>query len=53
MRIHLGCSTTHGRAKLVPHCIPKFHQIFTSTASTKTKTDKKFFLRFRPDMKKS
>ena len=22
IRIHLGCSTTHGRAKLVPHWIP-------------------------------
>ena len=46
MRIHLGCSTTHGRAKLVPHWIPQFHQIFTSSASTKTKTDKKFFCIF-------
>ena len=46
MRIHLGCSTTHARAKLVPHWIPQFHQIFTSSASTKTKTDKKFFCIF-------
>ena len=42
MHIHLGCSMTHGRAKLVPHWIPQFHQIFTSSASSKTKTDKKF-----------
>ena len=42
MRIHLGCSTTHGRAKLVPYWILQFHQIFTSSASLKTKTDKKF-----------
>ena len=42
MRIRLGCSTTHGRPKLVPHWIPQFHQIFTSSASSKTKTDKKF-----------
>ena len=46
MRIHLGCSTTHGRVKLVPHWIPQFHQIFTSSASSKTKTDKKFFCVF-------
>ena len=38
MRIHLGCSTTHGRAKLIPH---QFHPIFTSSASSKTKTDMK------------
>ena len=43
MCIRLGYSTTHGRAKLVPHWIPQFHQIFTSSASWKTKTDKKFF----------
>ena len=45
MRIHLGCSVTHECAKLVPHWIPQFHQIFTSSsssASSKTKTDKKF-----------
>ena len=42
MHIHLGYSTTHGRAKLVPHWIPQFHQIFTSSASSKTKTNKKF-----------
>ena len=42
MRIHLG----HGRAKLVPHWIPQFHQIFTSSASSKTKTDEKFFCIF-------
>ena len=42
MHIHLDCSTTHGRAKLVPQWIPQFHQIFTSSASSKTKTDKKF-----------
>ena len=42
MRIHLGCSTTHSRAKLVPYWILQFHQIFTSSASLKTKTDKKF-----------
>ena len=42
MRIRLGCSTTHGRPKLVPHWIPQFHQIFTSSASSKTKTDQKF-----------
>ena len=42
MHIHLGWSTTHGRAKLVPHWIPQFHQIFTSSASSKTKMDKKF-----------
>ena len=42
MRIHLGCSTTHGRAKLVPHWIPQFHQTFSSSASSKTKTDRKF-----------
>ena len=53
MRIHLGCSTTHGPAKLVPHWIPQFHQIFTSSASSKTKTDEKVFLRFRPAIKKS
>ena len=34
MRSHLGCSTTHGRAKFVPHWIPQFHQIFTSSASS-------------------
>ena len=39
MRIHLGCSTTHSRVKLVPH----FHQIFTSSAASKTKTDNNFF----------
>ena len=38
---HLGCSTTHGRLKLVPHLSPHFHQIFTSSASSKMKTDKK------------
>ena len=53
MRIHLGCSTTHGPVKLVPHWIPQFHQIVTSSASSKTKTGEKFFLRFRPDIKKS
>ena len=42
MRIHHGCSTTHGRAKFVLHWIPQFHQIFTSSVSSKTKTDKKF-----------
>ena len=42
MRIHLDCSTTHGRAKLGPHWIPQFHQIFTSSASSNTKTGKKF-----------
>ena len=42
MRIHLGCSTSHGRAKLVPHWIPQFHQTFSSSASSKTKTDRKF-----------
>ena len=42
MRIHLGCSTTHGHAKLVPHWILHFHQIFTSSTSSKKKTDKKF-----------
>ena len=42
MRIHLCCSTTHGRAKLVPHWISRFDQIFTSPASSKTKTDNKF-----------
>ena len=42
MRIHLCCSTTHGRAKLVPRLIPQFHQIFSSSASSKTKTNKKF-----------
>ena len=31
-----------GRAKLVPYWIPQFHQIFTSSASSKTKTDKEF-----------
>ena len=41
MRIRFGCSTTHGRAKLVPHWIPQFHQTFSSPAS-KTKTEKKF-----------
>ena len=41
MRIRFGCSTTHGRAKLVPHWIPQFHQTFSSSAS-KTKTEKKF-----------
>ena len=43
MTIHLGCITTHGRAKPIPH---QFHQIFTSSASSKTKTDKKFFCVF-------
>ena len=33
---------THGRAKLVPHWIPQFHHIFTSLASLKMKTDKRF-----------
>ena len=42
MHIHFGCSMTHRRAKLVPHWIPQFHQIFTSLASSKMKTDKKF-----------
>ena len=42
IRIHLDCSTTHGRGKLVPHWIPQFRQIFTPSASSKTKTDKKF-----------
>ena len=42
IRIHLGCSTTHDRAKLVPHWIPQSHQTFSSSASSKTKTDKKF-----------
>ena len=46
MRIHLGCSTTHGPAKLVPHWIPQFHHIFTSSASSKTKMDKNFFFAF-------
>ena len=53
MCIHLGCSMTHGRAKLIPHWIPHFHQIFTPLASSKTKMDKNVFLRFGPDMKKS
>ena len=44
--IHLGCSTTHARAKLVPHWIPQFHQISTSSASSKTKTDKNLFCIF-------
>ena len=46
MCIHLGCSTTHGHLNLVPHWIPQFHQIFTSSASSKTKTDKKLFCVF-------
>ena len=46
MRIHLGCSTTHGRANLVTHWIPQFHRIFTSSAFSKTKTDKKFSFGF-------
>ena len=25
MRIHFGCSTTHGHTKLGPHWIPRFH----------------------------
>ena len=33
---------THGHAKLVPHWIPQFHHIFTSLASLKMKTDKRF-----------
>ena len=42
MHIHLGCSTTHGRVKLIPHWIPQFHQIFTSSASSKMEMDKEF-----------
>ena len=42
MGIHLGCNTTHGHAKLIPNWNPQFHQIFTSSASSKTKTDKEF-----------
>ena len=42
MGIHLGCSTAHGHTKLIPHWNPQFHQIFNSSVSSKTKTDKEF-----------
>ena len=53
MCIHLDCSATHGRAKLVPHWIPQFHQIFTYLAPSKMKTDDKFSCVFTWTWKKT
>ena len=53
MRILLGCSTTHGRAKLVPHWIPQSHQTFLLFSFYEDENRQGIFLRFRPDMKKS
>ena len=46
MHIHLGCSTTHGRAKFVPS---DFHLF----GFFEDENGQEIFLRFHPDIKKS
>ena len=52
MRIHLGCSTTHGRAKLVPHWIPLFPSDFHLFDFFEDENGQEIFMHFRPDTKK-